>query len=98
MPEPKEKPKQNFAIRIGAFSSYDKAMGHAKNIQNQFASKLLAQNIRIDKLERPGNAIYRAQITGLKKEDANKLCVALKSKKQECIAAVTETKTQFAER
>lgn len=98
LPEPKEKPKQNFAIRIGAFSSYDKAMGHAKNVQNQFASKLLAQNIRIDKLERPGKAIYRAQITGLKKEDANKLCMALKSKKQECIAAITETKTQFAER
>lgn len=98
LPEPKEKPKQNFAIRIGAFSSYDKAMGHAKNVQNQFASKLLAQNIRIDKLERPGKAIYRAQITGLKKEDANKLCMALKNKKQECIAAITETKTQFAER
>ena len=51
MPETIEKPKQNFAIRIGAFSSYDKAMGHAKSVQNQFSSKLLAQNIRIDKLE-----------------------------------------------
>ena len=98
VPETIAKPKQNFAIRIGAFSSYDKAMGHAKSVQNQFSSKLLAQNIRIDKLERPGKAIYRAQITGLKKEDANKLCVALKNKKQECIAAITETKTQFAER
>lgn len=98
VPETIAKPKQNFAIRIGAFSSYDKAMGHAKSVQNQFSSKLLAQNIRIDKLERPGKAIYRAQITGLKKEDANKLCMALKNKKQECIAAITETKTQFAER
>ena len=98
VPETVEKPERNFAIRIGAFSSYDKAMGHAKNVQRQFSSKLLAQNIRIDKLERPGKSIYRAQITGLKKEDAGKLCSALKSKKQECIAALTETKTQFAEK
>lgn len=98
VPETIEKPQQNFAIRIGAFSSYDKAMGHAKNVQNLFSTKLSAQNIRIDKLERPGKAIYRAQITGLKKDDANKLCTALKNKKQECIAALMETKTQFAER
>jgi len=98
LPKTEPKPQQNFAIRIGAFSSYDKAMGHAKNVQNLFSSKLSAQNIQIDKLERPGKAIYRAQITGLKKDDANKLCVALKNKKQECIAALTETKTQFAER
>ena len=98
LPEKTFKPKPNFAIRIGAFSSYDKAMKHAKSIQSQFSSKLLAQNIQIDKLERPGKSIYRAQIVGLKKEDANKLCVALKNKKQECIASLNEAKTQFAEK
>ncbi|MBO7097073.1 MAG: D-alanyl-D-alanine carboxypeptidase [Alphaproteobacteria bacterium] len=98
LPKTDLKPQQNFAIRIGAFSSYDKAISHAKNVQSMFSSKLSAQNIQIDKLERPGKAIYRAQITGLKKDDANKLCVALKNKKHECIAALTEAKTQFAER
>jgi len=94
----KAKPAADFAIQIGAFSSYDKAMDHAKSVQKQYSSKLFAQNIRVDKLERGGKSIYRAQILGLNKTDADKLCVALKGKNQECMASAFEPKTQFAKR
>ena len=94
----KAKPSLDFAIRIGAFSSYDNAVKHAQNIQKQYSNKLKAQNIQIDKLEKSGKPIYRAQISGLNKTDAGKLCQALQNKKQECIAALVEPKTQFAER
>ena len=98
IPETKDKPKSDFAIRVGAFSSYDKAVSHAQNIQKQYPSKLAAQNILVEKIDRNGKPIYRAQIKGLNKTDADKLCVALKNKKQECVAALMEAKTQFAER
>lgn len=96
---PKLKPVSDFAIRIGAFSSYDKAMSHAQNVQKHYSSKLLTQNIRIEKIERSDKAIYRAQIVGLNKMDADKLCAALKNKNQECVAEFSNAgKTQFAER
>ncbi|MBR2299893.1 MAG: D-alanyl-D-alanine carboxypeptidase [Alphaproteobacteria bacterium] len=95
---PKAKPASDFAIRIGAFSSYDKAMQHASAVQKQYSNKLKANNIQIEKLERSGKPLYRAQIAGLNKADAGKLCVALQNKKQECVAAFIENKTQFAER
>ncbi|HCU58390.1 MAG TPA: D-alanyl-D-alanine carboxypeptidase [Alphaproteobacteria bacterium] len=95
---PKAKPASDFAIRIGAFSSYDKAFQHASAVQKQYSSKLQANNIQIEKLERAGKPLYRAQIAGLNKTDASKLCTALQNKKQECVAALIEAKTQFAER
>lgn len=98
LPETKDKSKTDFSIRIGAFSSYDKAMTHAKNIQKQYSNKLLAQNIQIEKINKGSKAIYRAEIAGLNQKDADKLCSTLKSKKQECIASLATTKTQFAER
>ncbi|MBR6408712.1 MAG: D-alanyl-D-alanine carboxypeptidase [Alphaproteobacteria bacterium] len=98
MPKTKDKPKSDYAIQIGAFSSYDKAMTHAKNVQKQYSHKLLAQNIQIEKLNRANKAIYRAQIAGLNQTDANKLCTALKNKKQDCIASLLQTNSQFAER
>ena len=98
LPETKDKPKSDFSIQIGAFSSYDKAMSHAKNVQKQYSNKLLQKNIQIEKLNRGDKAIYRAQITGLNHSDADKLCAALKNKKQDCIASAVSSKTQFAER
>lgn len=95
---PKAKPASDFAIRIGAFSTYDKAFQHASAVQKQYSSKLQANNIQIEKLERAGKPLYRAQIAGLNKTDAGKLCTALQNKKQECVAALIESKTQFAER
>ncbi len=91
------KPKNDYAIKIGAFSNYDKALNHAKKVQNQFASKLSAQNIRIDKLKTGGKTLYRAQITGIQQADASKLCTALKNKGQDCIAVKFQSETMFAE-
>ena len=93
----KEKPKTDWAIKIGAFSSYDKALSHAKNVQSQFASKLMAQNIRIDKLNSGEKTLYRAQVIGLNQSDAGKLCSALKNKKQDCAAVLFKADTMFAE-
>ena len=73
-------------------------MKNAKNVQKQYSHKLLAQNIQIEKLNRANKAIYRAQIAGLNQTDANKLCTALKNKKQDCIASLLQTNSQFAER
>ena len=91
------KPKNDYAIKIGAFSNYDKALNHAKKVQGQFASKLSAQNIRIDKLKTGGKTLYRAQITGIQQADASKLCTALKNKGQDCVALKFQSETMYAE-
>ncbi len=92
-----EKPKDDYAIKIGAFSSYDKALAHAQNVQKQYASKLLAQNIRVDKLVSKNKTLYRAQIIGIAQSDASKLCTALKNKKQDCVAVLFKSDTMFAQ-
>lgn len=91
------KPKTDWAIKIGAFSSYDKALKHAQSVQSKFSTKLSAQNIRIDKLSAKNKTLYRAQIAGLNKNDANTLCTALLSKKQDCVAVLLKSDTMFAE-
>ncbi len=91
------KPTADFGIQIGAFSSYDKAMSHAKNVQKQFSAKLNEQNIYIEKLNRNGKTMYRAQFAGLNKLDASKLCQAMKNKRQDCVATNIKPKTMFAE-
>jgi len=93
-----EKPKSDYAIKIGAFSNYDKALQHAKSVQQQFSSKLSAQNIRIDKLASNGKTLYRAQIIGLNSNDAERLCTALKNKRQECVTVLLKPNTMFAEK
>jgi len=96
-PKTSAKEKTDFGVQIGAFSTYDKAMLHAQNIQKQFAGKLSAQNILIEKLNRGGKLLYRAQFSGLNKKDAAKLCTALKNKKQDCVATYVSAKTMYAE-
>lgn len=95
--ETKPKPKADFGIQIGAFSSYDKAMSHAMSIQKQFASKLKSEDIYIEKLARGDQTLYRAQFVGLNKIDADKLCFALKNKNEACVASLIEPKTMYAE-
>ena len=96
--ETKPKVLPHFAIQIGAFSDYGKAMDHAKRIQKQYNTKLSANNIQMEKLEKNGKSLYRAQIAGLSEADAGKLCLALKSVKQACITANVDPQTQFAKR
>lgn len=86
-----------WGIQVGAFSNYAKARSYALGIQNQlkpdYASKT---SVHVEPFSKGYTVVYRSQLIGLKKNEADKSCNQLKHKNKSCMVVSIEPKTQFA--
>lgn len=86
-----------WGIQVGAFSNYAKARSYALGIQNQlkpdYASKT---SVHVEPFSKGYTVVYRSQLIGLKKNEADKSCNQLKHKNKSCMVVSIEQKTQFA--
>lgn len=86
-----------WAIQIGAFSNYIKARNYALDIQNQlhlpYAQKT---EINIEPASKGAAIVYRSQLIGLAKNEADKTCYSLKKANKSCIVISLDTKQHLA--
>ncbi len=75
-----------WGIQIGAFSNYIKARNYALNIQSEihlpYAQKT---EINVEPASKGSAIVYRAQLVGLAKNEADKTCYSLKKANKSCI-------------
>ena len=97
IPESAAKTDDVWAIQVGAFSNYAKARHYALDIQSQlkpdYASKT---QVNVEPFSQGYSVIYRSQLVGLAKNEADKSCYQLQRDKKSCIVVPTDKKTQFA--
>lgn len=86
---------KDWAIQIGAFSNYVKARNYALMVQNDlhlpYANK---SSINVEASPDNGAVVYRSQIRGFAKNEADKTCYSLKKINKSCI--VIKTNQQLA--
>ncbi|MBE6454202.1 MAG: D-alanyl-D-alanine carboxypeptidase [Alphaproteobacteria bacterium] len=86
----------NWGIQIGAFSNYIKARNYALEIQNRIHLPYAAKTeINIEPATNGAAIVYRSQLTGLAKNEADKTCYRLKKANKSCIVIATEDQQQF---
>ncbi len=75
-----------WGIQIGAFSNYIKARNYALNVQSEihlpYAQKT---EINVEPTSKGSAIVYRAQLVGLAKNEADKTCYSLKKANKSCI-------------
>ena len=75
-----------WGIQLGAFSNYIKARNYALNIQSEihlpYAQKT---EINVEPASKGSAIVYRAQLVGLAKNEADKTCYSLKRANKSCI-------------
>lgn len=89
--------KGDWAIQIGAFASYAKAQNHAEKTKNKLSGKFAFRNINVEKSVLGGKTIYRSQLTGVKKDYAQKACNLLKNYKQSCMVTAYNSNKALAQ-
>ncbi len=89
---------KDWAIQIGAFSNYIKARNYALMIQNDihlpYANK---SSINVEASPNNGAVVYRSQIKGLAKNEADKTCYSLKKLNKSCIVVKSNQQLAMAE-
>ena len=87
----------NWAVQIGAFSNYIKARNYALMVQNDlhlpYANK---SEINVEASPDSGAVVYRSQIKGFAKNEADKTCYSLKKSNKPCIVIQTFDNQQLA--
>jgi D-alanyl-D-alanine carboxypeptidase len=85
-----------WGIQIGAFSNYIKARNYALEIQNHihlpYANKT---EINIEPTSNGAAIVYRSQLTGFAKNEADKTCYRLKKANKSCIVIASQNKQQI---
>ena len=85
-----------WAIQIGAFSNYIKARNYALEIQNNihlpYANKT---EINVEPASNGAAIVYRSQLTGFAKNEADKTCYRLKKANKSCIVVASQDKQQL---
>ena len=86
---------ETWAIQIGAFSNYIKARNYALDIQSHihlpYAQKT---EVNIEPATKGAAVIYRSQLVGLSKNEADKTCYSLKRANKSCIVVETQSDKQ----
>ena len=86
-----------WAVQIGAFSNYIKARNYALDIQSQihlpYAQKT---EINVEPASKGAAIVYRSQLVGLAKAEADKTCYSLKKANKSCIVIAIDNKQHLA--
>ena len=86
-----------WAIQVGAFSNYSKARNYAISVQNQLKPSYAAKtHINVEPFSKGYSVVYRSQLTGLAKNEADKSCYQLQRDKKSCIVVPVNAQTQIA--
>ncbi len=92
-----EPQKNKWAIQIGAFSNYIKARNYALNIQTGLHLPYISKTeINIEPASNGAAIVYRSQLTGFAKNEADKTCYRLKKANKSCIVVATPQSQQLA--
>lgn len=87
----------SWAIQVGAFSNYAKARSYALDIQSSLRPAYAAKtSVNVEPYSKGYSVVYRSQLVGLKKNEADKSCYQLQREKKSCIVISTDNKTQIA--
>ncbi len=79
-------PDQDWIIQLGAFSNYLKARNYALEIQNRIHLPYISKTeIKIEPANNGAAIVYRAQLSGFAKNEADKTCYRLKKANKPCI-------------
>lgn len=86
----------DWSIQIGAFSNYIKARNYALDIQNRLHLPYAAKTeINIEPASKGAAIVYRSQLTGFAKNEADKTCYRLKKANKSCIVVASHNSQQL---
>lgn len=87
---------QDWSIQIGAFSNYIKARNYALEVQHTLHLPYAAKTeINVEPASKGSAIVYRSQLTGFAKNEADKTCYRLKKENKSCIVVASkENNTQ----
>ncbi|MCQ2734568.1 MAG: D-alanyl-D-alanine carboxypeptidase [Alphaproteobacteria bacterium] len=88
----------NYAVQVGSFSDYKRAKNYALSVKNNLAKKFAVHNIKVEKINVAKGIMYRSKVVGLAKNDANKICQAMKRQKQACLVVADNSPVKLAQR
>ncbi len=85
-----------WSIQIGAFSNYIKARNYALEVQNRIHLPYAAKTeINVEPASNGAAVIYRSQLTGFAKNEADKICYRLKKVNRSCIVVASQNEQQL---
>lgn len=90
--------KRKWAIQAGAYYDYTQARRQAEKVRNRLASKYSGRGVHVEKFSKDGTSMYRAQVTGFSKHDAQNACSILKKRGQGCLITAFNGKSSYAQR
>lgn len=90
--------KGAWAVQAGAYYDYKKAQNQAENIRRKLASKFSGRGVNVEKFNKNGRTMYRAQVTGFQKAEAQKACNILKNRGQGCLVTMFKPDSTYAQK
>ncbi len=90
--EQTKKENNNWAIQVGAFSNYAKARNYALHIQKEIIRRYKDKDIHIQPYQKGSAVIYRSQLIGFAKSEADNVCSGLKKSNKSCIVIADNNK------
>lgn len=93
--KPENAPEETFGIQVGAFSNYTKARNYALKIKQEVSRKFSNKNIAVEPTENGAAIVYRSQIIGFEKNDADEACKGLKKSNKSCIVVAVNSNKQL---
>jgi D-alanyl-D-alanine carboxypeptidase len=89
--------EHNYAVQIGAFSNYAKARNYAMDIRSSLRlASVQKSEINVEPTSKGAAVVYRSQLTGFAKPEADKVCNRLKQDNKSCIVFASTTSKQMA--
>ena len=98
LPKTSSKTFGQWAIQIGAFGNHGTAQKQAQNVKNKLSGKFVMKDINVEKFTKNGSSVYRSQIVGFAKSDADKACQLLKKQGSLCLVMKHQTNKTYAQR
>ena len=89
---------QNWVIQMGAFNTYQAALNLAQKNQKKLSAKISAGKIYIEKSNSARGYIYRAELAGLSRTNAQRACSILKKQNQSCLIKQALKAKTYAQR
>lgn len=81
--------KAEWSIQVGAFSNYAKARNYALTVKKEINRRYSGKAVKIQPYQKGAAIIYRSQLAGFAKNEADNACNRLKSRNKSCIVVST---------
>ena len=85
--------ENSWAIQVGAFSNYAKARNYALSVKKEITQRYRNKNINIEPYQNGSAVIYRSQLVGFAKNEADNACNRLKKSNKSCIVVASRNET-----